>query len=140
MRLLPSSCLSYRAPLLAWLPLLLFAQISLAAPATPKYVQGNVAVPQAPQAAVGVPYTEAQTAGDLNVVIVGWNDSTTNVTSVTDSNGNVYRLAVGPTTGTGGVSQAIYYAKKVSAAAAGANTVQVTFDGEANYPDIRVVE
>ena len=40
-------------------------------------------------------------AGDLNVVIVGWNDATTQVSSLTDSNGNVYHLAVGPTVLTG---------------------------------------
>ena len=63
---------------------------------TPTYVQGNATVPQTPQTMVTVSYNAAQTAGDLNLVIVGWND-TTQVSSVTDSNGNPYTLAVGPT-------------------------------------------
>ena len=41
---------------------------------TPTYVQGNATVPQTPQTLVTVPYTAAQTAGNLNLVIVGWND------------------------------------------------------------------
>src|SRR5207247_1030248 len=48
------------------------------------FVQVNAAVPQTPQATVTVGYAGAQTAGNLNVVIVGWNDSTALVTSVTD--------------------------------------------------------
>ena len=92
------------------------------------YVQGNYAVPQTPQTAVTVPYTAAQTAGNLNVVIVGWNDSTAHVSSLTDSNGNIYQLAIGPTAVTGALSQTIYYAKNISAAKAGANAVTLTFN------------
>ena len=36
---------------------------------------------------VTVTYTAAQTAGDLNVVIVGWNDTTAQISSVTDTKG-----------------------------------------------------
>ena len=43
--------------------------------------------------------------------------------------GNAYTLAVGPTTIAGFASQSIYYAKNIAAAAAGANTVTVTFSG-----------
>ena len=46
-------------------------------------------------------YKAAQTAGNLNVVIVGRSDATSQVSSVTDSKGNVYQLAVGPTVQTG---------------------------------------
>ena len=35
--------------------------------------------------------------GDLNVVVVGWNDTTATVQSVKDSAGNIYSLAIGPT-------------------------------------------
>ena len=41
---------------------------------TPTYVQGNSATPQGSLATVTIPYTAAQTAGNLNLVIVGWND------------------------------------------------------------------
>ena len=52
------------------------------------FVQVNSAVPQTPQTTVTVTYTQAQTSGNLNVVVVGWNDTTTQVSSVTDSQGN----------------------------------------------------
>src|SRR5207244_9654411 len=56
------------------------------------YVQGNYAVPQTPQTTVSVTFSAAQTAGDLNVVVVGWNDSTASVTGITDTLGNKYKL------------------------------------------------
>jgi len=71
------------------------------------------------------------------VVIIGWADATTTVQSVTDSAGNTYNLAFNPTVGTG-LSQAIYYAKNISAA--GSNTVTVTFSAAAQSPDVRVLE
>src|SRR4249920_70073 len=61
------------------------------------FVQVNSAVPQTPSTTVAVPYTAAQTAGNLNVVVVGWNDTTAVVQSVVDSRGNIYVRAVGPT-------------------------------------------
>src|SRR5206468_4401301 len=85
-------------------------------------------------------YLEAQRAGGLNVVVAGWNDSTAHVRSVTDTNGNSYRLAVGPTVQTGFATQAIYYAADIVPAAADGNTVVVTFDAPAVYPDIRIAE
>ena len=73
------------------------------------------------------------------MVIVGWNDSTSRVSSVTDTKGNVYQLAVGPTILSGTVSQSIYYAKNI-ATAAGGNTVTIKFNAAAAYPDIRILE
>ncbi|MGH9400497.1 MAG: fibronectin type III domain-containing protein [Terriglobia bacterium] len=104
------------------------------------YVQGNSATPQTAETAVTVLFTAAQTTGDLNVVVVGWNDTTTTVSTVTDKSGNAYALAVGPTIIGGALSQSIYYAKNIAAAAAGANTVTVTFSKAAAYPDIRILE
>src|SRR5581483_11190280 len=80
---------------------------------TISYVQGNYATPQSPQTTVNVTFTGAQAAGDLNVVVVGWNDSTATVSSVTDSKGNVYARAVGPTIVSGSLSQSIYYARNI---------------------------
>ena len=104
------------------------------------YVQGNFATPQTPQTTMNVAYTAAQVAGDLNVVVVGWNDSTAVVSAVTDSSGNTYALAVGPTVQSGYASQSIYYAPNIASAAAGANTVTVTFASAAICPDIRILE
>ena len=104
------------------------------------YVQGNAAVPQTAQASVTIPFTAAQAAGDLNVVAVGWNDSTATVSTITDRSGNSYMRAVGPTVQSGLASQSIYYAKNILAAAAGANIVTVTFSTAAKNPDIRILE
>ena len=85
-------------------------------------------------------FSKTQVAGDLNVVVVGWNDATSEVESVTDSSGNSYVAAVGPTVQSGTATQVIYYAKNIGAAAAGSNAVTVNFNTAASYPDIRVAE
>jgi hypothetical protein len=105
---------------------------------TPRYIQSNYATPQTSQATVTLPYTSTQAAGDLNLAVVGWNDLTSQVTAVTDSNRNVYQLAVGPTRGNG-VSQAIFYAKNIVAASAGSNAVKITFNAAASFPNIRIL-
>src|SRR5438876_10147772 len=89
-------------------------------------VQANNTSPQTPAVSVVVPYVGPQTAGNLNVVVVGWSDSTAHVQSITDTNGNTYTLAVGPTVETGVATQSIYYAKNIQAATA--NAVTVTFN------------
>ena len=113
---------------------------TMASSGTISYVQGNYATPQSAPTSVSVVFTAAQAAGDLNVVVVGWNDATATVTGVTDSRGNTYTLAVGPTVLSGVASQSIYYAKNIQAAAAGANTVTVAFSRAASFPDIRIAE
>ena len=100
------------------------------------FVQVNAATPQSSTASVPVAYRSSQTAGDLNVVVVGWNDATSSISSVTDSAGNSYALAVGPTRGTA-MTQAIYYAKNI---AGGSNTVTVAFNSAASNPDVRILE
>src|SRR6266403_1827919 len=114
--------------------------ISGQAQASITFVQQNSAVPQAPQTTVTVPYTLAQTGGNLNVVIVGWNNSTATVASVTDTRGNIYSPALTPTVQSGTASLVIYYAKNIAAAAVGANSVTVTFASAAAFPDIRIAE
>ena len=114
--------------------------VVLQAAPTISYVQSNYAAPQTPQTTVKVTFTAAQVAGDLNIVVVGWNDSTATVSAVTDSRGNTYARAVGPTVQSGVASQSIYYAKNIVSAATGTNTVTVTFASAAAYPDIRILE
>jgi hypothetical protein len=104
------------------------------------FIQSNSAVPHPSATTVAIPYSAPQNAGDLNVVVVGWNDSTTQVTSVADTNGNPYTLAVGPTVQIGVATQSIYYAKSIASAAANANIVTVTFNSPAIAPDIRIAE
>ena len=113
------------------------ATVTVTAPSLPlAFVQVAAATPQSPQSTVTVVYSVAQTAGNLNVVVVGWNDTTSNVTSVSDSRGNAYTLAVGPTSGTR-LSQSIYYAKNI---VSGSNAVTVTFNQAAASADIRILE
>ena len=104
--------------------------------AAPSFVQVKSATPQTPSGSVAVTYPLAQTAGNLNVVVVGWNDTTSTVSMVSDSLGNNYVLAIGPTTGTG-LRQSIYYAAGIKA---GSNTVTVRFNQAAVYVDVRVLE
>jgi hypothetical protein len=114
------------SPALVWpfhpklAPLVLLAAVALAgwlhpaplfATSAITYVQSNYATPQTPQATVRVTFAAAQAAGDLNVVVVGWNDSTAVVSAVIDNSGNTYTPAVGPTVLSGFLSQSIYYAK-----------------------------
>jgi IPT/TIG domain len=92
----------------------------------------------AQSASVNVTFTNPQAAGNLNVVVVGWSDTTSSVESVTDTNLNNYAVAVGTNAHTG-ISQAIYYASSVNA---GANTITVNFraGAPAAFPDVRAIE
>jgi hypothetical protein len=110
-----------------------------ATPAPPAIVQVKAATPQTSQSSVSVTYTSAQVAGSTNILAIGWNNTTSNITSVTDSAGNTYQLAV-PTARGNGVSQAIYYGKNINAAAAGTNTVTTTFNAPTPYVDLRALE
>jgi hypothetical protein len=101
-----------------------------------QFVQVASATPSS-SASVSVPFGQSQGAGDLNVVIVGWNDTNASVQSVTDSAGNTYSLAAGPITGTG-LRQSIYYAKNILSSSS--NTVTVTFNQAATKPDVRISE
>jgi hypothetical protein len=134
--------------LAALLPCLL-ANIALAAPIN--YIQGHYETSLLPRTKMTVVYTEAQNAGDLNVVIVGWRnpDSLVQDLSVTDSMGNHYphsrgyHIADGPVTsdnGDGTLSESIYFCANILPAAPRANTVTVTFTGAATAPDIRILE
>jgi hypothetical protein len=103
------------------------------------FVQVNNAVPQQDRSRVRVTYQSAQTAGDTNILAIGWNDSTSDVTSVGDSAGNTYRIAA-PTTRGQALSQTILYASNINASAAGANVVTVAFNRPVAYADIRILE
>jgi hypothetical protein len=118
----------------------LLAMASASAQAPPiTFVQSNYAVPQTPQTTVTVRYTAVQTAGDLNVVAVGWNDATSHVLTVNDTSGNVYSRAIA-TVQPGVQSQSIYYAANIAAAGVNTNVVTLTFDAAADYPDVRITE
>ena len=101
---------------------------------TINYVQGNYATPQTPQTTVNVPFTAAQIAGDLNVVVVGWNDSTATVSALPTQEAMRMSSPWVPRFVPASSSQSIYYAKNIASAGAGANTVTVTFSSAAALP------
>src|SRR5205823_196633 len=121
-----------------------FVQLGGSSPPPPpptgiSFVRANSGPPsiQPSNTTVAVAFTGAQTAGNLNVVAVGWGDTSSTISSVTDSRGNIYSLAIGPTSNSAGLRQSIYYAKNI---AAGSNTVTVRFNQAAAYPDVRILE
>jgi FtsP/CotA-like multicopper oxidase with cupredoxin domain len=104
------------------------------------FAQVAAATPQAATATVTLRYPNAQVAGDLNIVAVGWRTATATISSVTDDAGNVYILAIGPTTGTG-LRQSIYYASNITGGGpASRPTVTVTFSAAVTLPDVRILE
>jgi hypothetical protein len=112
-----------------------FVQVTTSSNSSIGFVQVNSATPSS-GSTVSVTYNQAQTAGDLNIVAVGWHDTTSKVVSVKDSLHNKYSLAMGPSTRTG-LRQSIYYATNILA---GSNTVTVTYSQSATAPDIRILE
>ena len=77
------------------------------------FVQVRSSTPQTAQSTVATAFAQAQTAGNLNAVAIGWFDSTGNITSVSDSAGNTYQVGA-PTFRGNGFSQAVYYAKNIA--------------------------
>jgi hypothetical protein len=80
---------------------------------------------------LGIDFASAQTVGNTNIVVVQWGGTTNTVASVSDSAGNTYSLAIGPSRSPGD-SQSIYYASGIAASAAGTNVVTVALTGAQN--------
>src|SRR5262249_1192615 len=132
---------AWRALFSAFSWLLLAAVLCIPrAEAAVTYVQGETTMPQTPQTTVSATFSSAQTAGNLIVVAIGWNDATASGSFGTSPPGNTYTRAVGPTSGTWSAAQSIYYAKNIAAAAPGTNSVTVSFSTAVDYPDLRVAE
>lgn len=105
------------------------------------YIQrGDAASPTCCSQTVQVPMLNNQTKGNLNVVIIGWSDTSATVATVIDTEGNTYTQALNATQGTG-LSQVIYYAKNLAGGdGVTPNTITVNFSQPAHAPDIRVLE
>ncbi len=85
-------------------------------------------------------FSTAQLATSTNVVAIGCNEVAT-IASITDTSGNAYALAVGPTQEAGGLlTQWIYYAKNIKVSTAGTNTVTVVFTSSVAGFDLRAAE
>jgi hypothetical protein len=68
--------------------------------------------------------TNAQTAGNTNVLFIGWNSGSNSILSFSDTSGNTYTGGLGIASTTH-----ILIATNINAAAAGANTITVNFTG-----------
>jgi hypothetical protein len=104
---------------------------------SPSFVQSENTTPQDTPTSASVSFDNAVAAGDLVVVVVGFNTITSNVTSVTDSLGNAFQIAAPLTRATANVCQAIYYAFSKGA---GPDTINVTFSDATFAPDVRIAE
>jgi len=106
------------------------------------FVQVAAAAPSGSVATASVTFAKAQGAGDLIALAIGWGAATTSITitGVSDSAGNGYTNAVGPTRISAGIAQSIYYAKAVAPAAAGANAIKVTFAAATTPVELCAVE
>jgi hypothetical protein len=111
-----------------------------APPAPIALVQHNMAVNGSTASSLAVKLLQSQHTGDLIVVAIGWADDTSSVTSVTDTVGNTYKLAVGPNRQSPDLTQYIYYASGISAASPSSNTITAKFGAAVNSPDLRVAE
>jgi len=107
------------------------------------FVQVNSAVPTS-TSTISATYNSAQVAGDTNIIVIGFggplSGSSIAVSSVSDTSGNNYQLAVSYANSSVGINQSIYYAANIAAAAAGANTVTVQLSTSTGYPDLRILE
>lgn len=70
-------------------------------------------------------YSAAQSAGNLNLLAIGWDQAGFSVNTVTDTLGNTY-AAVAAATSTGNASQQLYYSAGILG---GSNTITVTWTG-----------
>src|SRR5256884_79085 len=112
--------------------------VSQQAAAQMKFVQVNSAVPTS-TATISATYNSAQTAGNMNVVAIGWDSSFITLKTLTDSKGNSYKLAVSYVDSTG-ITQALFRSPNIVAAAAGANRITATLSASTDWPDLRILE
>src|SRR2546429_8611396 len=104
---------SFLLVVISWSLLLCASQ---QAAAQMKFVQVNSAVPTS-TATISAAYNSAQTAGNMNVVAIGWDSSLITLKTPTGSQGNRYKVAVGFFRSTG-ISQGIYLTPQVVRAGA----------------------
>lgn len=114
---------------------------SCALPPPPVLVQSAQSPGNPPTDPITIPYYSAQTAGDVNVVVVElFNDDAgyAGAPSVTDTSGNAY-TSLGVITGAiyyAGWEACIFVAPNIKAAAAGANTVSVSASATSSLVDL----
>ena len=102
----------------------------------PEFVQENQVTLAAPAGQVTAAYPLPQTAGNANMVIVGWHNSLAYILSVTDSAGNPYHAAI-PSVHGNGLSQAFFFDLNI---AGRSNAVTVKFSQPVALPSLSVLE
>lgn len=115
------------------------AQFTPASNCTISFIQVKPATPRS-ASSVSLTYNKSQSPGDLNIVVVGWHNTSSSIVSVQDSAGNTYQLGaplIISGEGATALSQAIYYASNI---AGGTNTVTITFNQTTNNIDVRMLE
>jgi len=123
---------------IAVLVALSFAAAESAA-AAPAYVQSSSQSGSGARSASIAVFSAVQTAGNLNVIFIGWEGSASSLISVADSAGNAYTRAQIVSYGTT-ATQVVFYARDIVGAPAGGNSVTATFDSRVGNPDLRIVE
>jgi hypothetical protein len=102
----------------------------------PSLVQSKMNSSASSVSSMGLTVNSVQKAGDVNVVVIGWDSATGTISSVSDTAGNAYTLAMPIARGTG-VSLAIFYAKNIVAAQP---NITAFFSAAVASPDLRVAE
>jgi hypothetical protein len=83
------------------------------------------------ETSIDVPLSAPGIACDLDVVFVGWGNAFGGIGDVSDDAGNTYTQV------SQDAHQAVYYAAGI---AGGSNAIHVTFNGDTDSPDVRVLE
>src|SRR5438445_8912357 len=78
---IPSSPASYQAQIVSATP-------TPSPIPPPPFVQSNSTVPGNNLSTLSTSYTDAQTQGNLNVIIIGWQGTAASIKSVSDTQGN----------------------------------------------------
>ena len=86
------------------------------------FVQFKNTTPSTSPTSLTAKFPSAQVAGDTNIVPICWFNASSNVSSVTDTKGNVYAVAAPVVRLSGTASCTMYYAPHILAATANSNT------------------
>jgi hypothetical protein len=107
------------------------------------YIQRTDAATGSTSSTVFSQMTNPQGKGNTNIIVIGWGDTVSQVSSVTDTEGNTYQQALSTIVGSK-TSQTVYYAKNIlgdnATCAPTCNTITVNFSRGAASPDVRYLE
>ncbi len=116
------------------------AKVFMDAPAPPSimYVQGHGFASGLNALTISDAFLQAQTAHDLNLVVVSWTGTAASVMTLSDGAGNTY-TRVGSAFSQGSEKMDVWYCGDIAGFAT-ANTVTATFDATVSAPELRLLE